>query len=325
MYQGKRWFGRLVFLMIILVLSGWTGPARSQDKYPTRAIDIIIPVPPGAGSDTVARILADYCKNKWGVPVNVINKPGGNKIPACLEVYKAKPDGHTLLGDSLISSSAMFVVKPLPFEIMDRVFCGRFAITPLLVMVPSTSPFKTLKDLGDRGRKDPTTFTWTSNGGADTIDYLARQFMKAEGIEVRKTKPIIGKGGAEATANTAGGHVVLGTGTTTGILPAFEAKTVRPLGISGKKRHPKYPNVPTFEELGYPTLGVIQWYGVSGPPKMPSSIASVWEKIFQEMVKDPNVLAKLANVGADPFYLNANENREAVLKDMEEMKILFAE
>lgn len=325
MYQEKRWFWGLVFLMTIFMLTGWTGPVQSQDKYPTRAIDIIIPVPPGAGSDTVARIIADYAKNKWSVPVNVINKPGGNKIPANLEVYTAKPDGYTLLGDSLISSSAMFVVKPLPFEVMDRVFCGRFAITPLLVMVPSTSPFKTLKELGERGRKDPGTFTWTSNGGADTLDYLARQFMKAEGIDVRKTKPILGKGGAEATANTAGGHVVLGTGTTTGILSAFNAGMVRPLGISGKKRDPKYPNVPTFEELGYPTLGVIQWYGVSGPPKMPSHIAAAWEKSFQEMVEDPVVLKRLANVGATPFYLSAKENREAVLKDMEEMKTLFAE
>lgn len=311
--------------IIGVMLTGWTEVAQSKDKYPTRAIDIIIPVPPGAGSDTVARIIADFGNKKWGVPVNVVNKPGGNKVPACLEVYKAKPDGYTLLGDSLISSSAMFVVQNLPFEIMDRVFCGRFAITPLLLMLPSTSPYKTLKEVGETARKDPATFTWTSNGGADTIDYIIRQFLAAENVDVRKTKPVIGKGGAEATANTAGGHVTLGSGTTTGILPAFKAKTVRPMGISGKDRHPLYPDVPTFNELGYPTIGVIQWYGVSGPPKMPSFIANVWEKTFQEMVKDPEVLKKLSNVGAMPFFLSASENRKAVLKDMEEMKKLFAQ
>lgn len=324
MYQEKRWFWGIVFLLTIFMLTEWTVPAQSQDKYPTRPIDLIVPVPPGGGSDTTARIMAAYAKEKWGERVNVVNKPGGNKIPACLYVYNAKPNGYTLLQDSLITSSAMFVVAPLPFKIMDRVFFGRVAVTPLLIMLPSKSPFKTLKELGEFGRKNPDKLTWTSNGGADTIDYLARQFMKAEGIDVRKTRPIIGKGGAEATANTAGGHVVFGTGTTTGILPAFQAGLVRPMGISGKKRDPKYPNVPTFEELGYPTLGVTQWYGISGPPKTPPHIADKWGKLFQEMVKDPNILKKFANVGATPFYLNPKDNKEDVLKTMDEMKVLFA-
>jgi tripartite-type tricarboxylate transporter receptor subunit TctC len=95
--------------------------------------------------------------------------------------------------------------------------------------------------------------------------------------------------------------------------------------ISGKDRDPLYPDVPTFKELQYPTLGVIQWYGVSGPPKMPSSIANIWEETFREMVKDPEVLRKLSNVGAAPFFLSGSENRKAVLKDMEEMKKLFAQ
>jgi tripartite-type tricarboxylate transporter receptor subunit TctC len=321
--KKKRLFYGVVSLMMILLLTGWAGPAQSKDKYPTRPITIIIPVPPGAGTDANNRIIAYYASKKWGVPVNVVNKPGGNKVPACLEVYKARPNGYTMLGDTLISSSAMFVVKPLPFKIMDRVFCGRVAITPLLLMLPANSPYKTLKEVAERARKDPATFTWTSNGGADTLDYLVRQFLKNAGVDVRKTKPVIGKGGSEATANTAGGHVILGSGTTTGILPAFQSNLVRPLGISGEKRNPKYPDVPTFKELGYPTLGVTQWYGISGPPKLPSHIADMWEQILREMVKDPTVLQKLANVGATPFFLSGKENRQIVLKDMEEMKELF--
>jgi len=321
--EEKGTFTLGVVFIIILAVSSWMGTAYAQDKYPKRAIDIIISVPPGAGVDLTARVISSFFNKKWRVPVNAINKPGGNSIPAILDVYSASPDGHTLLCDSFSTSAGMSLLRNLPFKIMDRTFFGRVAATPLLLMVPATSPYKTIDDVAQAALKDPGSFTWTSLGGTMPPDYIIRQFFKVKGIDVRLTKPVIAKGGSEATVLTAGGHVKLGAGTTTGILQAYRNGTVRPLGISGKGRNPDYPEIPTFEELGYPQIGFLQWYGISGPAKVPIHIVEAWEKGFQEMVKDPEVVKKSNNIGAIPYYVSAAETREIVLKQIDEMQELL--
>jgi tripartite-type tricarboxylate transporter receptor subunit TctC len=316
------WVG---ILLAAVVTSAAPDLARSQEKYPARAIDIIIPFAPGAGTDLSNRIAAGFLKQKWGTPVNVISKPGGNTVPACLEVYSSKPDGYLILGDSVPSSSLLsVVVKQLPFKVKDRTFIGVANVTAMLLMVPSSSPIKTLQDAIAEAKKDPASFTWTSLGGASMQDYVIRQFFKATGIDVVKTKPIMSQGGSQATTLTAGGHVKLGSGTTSGILSAFKGGMVRPLGVTGKSRHPDFPDVPTFEELGYPTVTAQNWNGFSGPPNLPSSIVDAWDKALQEMVKDPEVITKLANIGSTPLYMNGTAAKEHVMKEAEEVEKLFS-
>lgn len=315
----------VALLAAAFVLSGWMDVACSQDRYPSKAIDIIITVAPGAGIDLTGRLIGSYVHKKWRVPVNAINKPGGNNVPGCLDVYKSSPDGYTLLCDSLQTSSAMFVVRNLPFQIMDRSFFGAVAGAPLMLSVPSTSPYKSLDDLAEAIKKDPGDFKWASLGGASPPDYIAHQFFKARGIDITKTKPVLTKGGAEATTLTAGGHVMLSGNTTAGTLVAFRAGMVRPLGVSGKVRHPDYPNVPTFEELGIPAIGVMQWYGISGPPKVPTHIIEAWNNVFQEMAKDPDTVKSMNGMGLIPFYLSVQETKAVVLKDLEEMKKLYSQ
>lgn len=311
-------------LLIIFLLTVWVGPVQSQDKYPTRAIDLIVPFAPGASTDLWTRITADYLKNKWGVPVNVVNKPGGNTVPACLEVYNSKPDGYTLLADNNPSSSMTpIVVKSLPYKIMDRTFIAMTAIVPMVPIVHSGSTFKSLKDLEIEAKKDPENFTWTSLGGAGAQDFTCRQFIKAIGVDVFKTKPIMSQGGAHAVTLTAGGHVKLGVGTTSGALPAISGGMVRPLAITSKTRDPNLPDVPTTAELGYPTVSCLYWIGVSGPPNLPSLIVDKWDKTLQEMLKDPEILSRLKKIMALPFYHNAKGMREYVTKETEEVATLF--
>ncbi len=323
MCKAKKWFLPSL-LLIIFLLTGWVGPVQSQGDYPNKAIDIIVPFAPGASTDIWTRITADYLKKKWGVPVNVVNKPGGNTVPACLEVYNAKTDGYTLLADNNPSSSMLpIVVKNLPFKIMDRTFIAITAITPMVIIVTSTSPYKSLKDLEVEAKKDPENFTWTSLGGAGAQDFTSRQFIKAIGVDVFKTKPIMSQGGAHAVTLTAGGHVKFGVGTTSGALPAISGGMVRSLAITTKTRYPDLPDVPTTAELGYPTVSCLYWIGISGPPNLPSHIVDKWDKTLQEMLKDPGIVTKLKNIMALSFYHNERETREYVIKETEEVAQLW--
>jgi tripartite-type tricarboxylate transporter receptor subunit TctC len=320
---GAKW-SLLTLTFVTFVLSMWVSQAESQEKYPTRAIEIIVPFSPGGSTDLMARIIAPFMSKKWGVPVNVVNKPGGNTVPACLEVYNARPDGYTMLMDGTPSATLVVAaVKNLPFKIMDRTFIAMIDTCPMLIMVSPNSPFKSLKDLEAEAKRDPEKLTWTSLGGAGNQDLAVRQFLKAIGVDVTKTKPVMSKGGTEPITLTAGGHVKIGSSTVATALPAIGGGMIRPIVVTSKTRMSQLPDVPTTAELGYPTVTSQNWHGISGPPNLPVSIVNIWNKALEEVVQDADAISKMNNIGAISFYHNARETREMVQKEIEEVRELW--
>lgn len=326
MYQRNKHFllGSL-FVLIILIFAIDIKEVQSQIKYPTRAIDIIIPYGPGGASDVQQRITAGYLSKKWGVPINVLNKPGGNTLPAQLEVYNAAPDGYTLFGDNTPSSSLLgLVVKNLPFKIMDRTFIATTSITPYFIFVSSSSHIKSLKDLEAEAKKNPENFTWTSMGGVGGADSIARQFLRVIAVDLQKTKPIMAKSGPEAVTLTAGGHVKMGIGSAPATVPSVRSGMIRPLAITGKDRLSDLPDVPTTTEAGYSTVNTSHWIGISGPPKLPLYIVEIWEKVLKEMISDPEIISKMKNIGVVTFFRNSLETKEFVIKEIEEGNKLWS-
>ena len=310
-----------IFCAVLILTSSfvmWGGPAYSQEKYPTRAIELIVPFGAGGNTDLGARVLAPFVREIFNVPVNVVNKPGGNTVPACVEVYGARPDGYTLLVDCSPSSTMLpAAVKNIPFKIMDRTFIGSAFIYHLIYLVTTNSPFKSLNDLEAEVKRDPGNFTWTSLGGAAQQDYGTRQFFKAIGMDVMKTKPVMAQSGSQAMTLTAGGHVKMGTAATGSAMPGIRGGLVKPLAITSKDRFPDLPEVPTTAEVGYPSLSSSQWNGVSGPPNLPNHIVEIWDKALQKICKDPNYIAQMRKVGCSSFYLNQADVREFVIKETE--------
>jgi tripartite-type tricarboxylate transporter receptor subunit TctC len=321
--EVKKFLWSLLFVMSILMLTGWVAPVQAQDKYPSRAIEIIVPFVPGGSTDLVGRLLADNLKKKWGVPVNIINKPGGNTVPANLEVHQSKPDGYTVFSDSQSSCSLLEVaMKDLPFKVLDRTFIAFTAASPHVFYANSASPIKNLKDVEAEVKKSPEQFTWGSFGGVGAGDFLWRQFFKAIGVDVSKTKPVVTRGGAEIVSFVAGGHIKLGTASPTSGLSHVRAGTVKVVGVSGF-RSPDFPDMPTAVEQGYPTVTAMFWTSISGPPKLPSPIVNKWEEAIQEMLKDQEFVSKLKNLGFVPFYLNSRGAREYVRKEIDEAVSLW--
>lgn len=318
----------LVSILFVLIVMFAVAPqvdrANAQTKYPTRAIDLIVPVVPGAGADFCARILAEFAKKKWGVPVNVVNKPGGNSVPANLEINQAKPDGYTLLADSQSSCSFLEISTPnLPFKVLDRTFLALATASPHVIFVSASFPARNLKELAAEIKKDPGDFTWATYGGVGAGDYLLRQFFKAIGIEVSKTKPVVVRGSAEGLTMLAGGHIKCSTGTPMAGLAYVKAGTVKVVAITGF-RFEQYANVATTAEQGFPSVNAIYWWGISGPPHVPAPVITAWDTVIQEMLKDPESVSRLKNVCFAPFYQNSSQAKELVRKEMEEAKSLWA-
>jgi tripartite-type tricarboxylate transporter receptor subunit TctC len=323
--RKQRYFGVILSVLFILMLAGWTERVYAQDKYPTRAIELIHPFAPGGASDITARQIADYAKKKWGVPINVVSKPGGRGIPAVLEVYHATPDGYTMLVDNSASSSmlaaAAATTKDLPFEVMNRTFIATVNANPYVIFVPSTSPFKTLKDFVVEAKKNIKDISYTA--GPTALEYAMRQLFSAAGTDISKAKAVMVKGASEAVILAAGGHVTIGAAAVGTTLPAIKAQTIRPLLISSKNRFPDLPDLPSSAELGYPEVDTVYWTGISGPPKLPSYVSNIWDKTIQEMLGDPGFISQLKNTGAIPFYHNAQATAELVRKDTEQAIKLF--
>lgn len=326
MCQKKRYFSMgIVFLGVILMFAGWVEQAQAQKQYPSEPIEIIVSYNTGGTTDMTARIMADYMTKKWGIPINVVNKPAGNRLQACLELYRAKPDGYTLLQDGSGSSVQMpLVLKDLPFKVMDRTFIAGFVEGGSSVyIVANDSPIKSLKDLEAEIKKDPGNFTWTSLGGAGSYDLAMRRFLKAIGVDVRKTKPLVIKGGIEGVTFTAAGTVKMGYCTFSSGGPSINSKVVRPLAVTTNKRDPAFPDVPTVGEEGYPTAIQGDIFGPSGPPNLPSHIVEIWNKALEGMIKDPEVVKKFERLGCSPNFLNSSEIRKRRLAESEEIKELY--
>jgi tripartite-type tricarboxylate transporter receptor subunit TctC len=304
--------------LIILALTVPSTHAQPQDKYPGRAVDFIVPFVPGGGSDIYARLVAEFLKKRWNVPINVINKPGGGTVIANLEVYQAKPDGYTVLADAQSSCSLLEIaIRDLPFKILDRTFLGTLVASPSVFHVASSYPWKNMKDLESEARRDPGDFTWTSMGSG-AGDYLARLFFKAIGVDVLKTKPVLTKGAGESNSLVAGAHVKMGLGTATAVLPMVKGGMTRPLGITAFRMEDYYPGVPTTAEQGYPTLNPVWWFGFSGPPNLSPAVVSKWDEAIKDIMKDPEFLAKVKNIGGIPFHRASREFKEHVRKESEE-------
>ncbi len=324
MHGTRRFFLMSLSFYLLLALIVAIRPVQSQQKYPTRAINLIVPFTPGGSTDMAARAMGPFLTKKWGVPINVVNKPGGNTIPGTFEVYSSPPDGYTMLADGLPMCSLLeVVVKDLPFRVMDRTFIAITLFNPIITISPSSAPYKTLHDLLADAKKDPENFTWDSLGGVSGDDFVGRMVLNAAKIDISKTKPVMSKGGSAAATLVAGGHIKMGHPAIISAWPHIQAATVKVLAVALKERDPLLPDVPTHAELGYPSVYCPFWLGVSGPPKLPSSIVDIWSKAIQEMLKDPEYLALVKKEFFRPFYHGPKEMVEYIRKESEFAKVVY--
>ena len=132
---------------------------------------------------------------------------------------------------------------------------------PLITIVPANSPYKTVHDLIADAKKNPENFTWDSLGGVSGDDFVGRMIMNAAKIDMAKTKPVMSKGGAEAAVLVAGGNIKMGNPASISALPHIQAGTVRALAVALKERDPLLPDVPTYAELGFPSVYCPFWLG----------------------------------------------------------------
>jgi tripartite-type tricarboxylate transporter receptor subunit TctC len=288
--------------------------AGAQGNWPSKPITLVVSYPPGGDTDAMARLFAEKLQARLGQPVIVENKAGASGIIGNSFVAKAQPDGYTLLLTPSTISVALLVVKAgsaTSYDVLhDFTPIVLTATQPLFLVAGATGP-KDVKELLATAKSQPLSYA--SPGSGSPMHILGELFNKSSGV---KLSHVPYKGVAPAINDVLGAHIPLTFITWGPIEPYLATGKVRPLAVAEKQRSPLAPNVPTLAEVGVKDVEVGAWQGLMGPKNLPPEIVKTLNANMNEILKMPDVAAKMKVFGAlpaggDPARLakvNADDN-----------------
>ncbi|MGE4241510.1 Bug family tripartite tricarboxylate transporter substrate binding protein [Ramlibacter sp.] len=248
----------------------------AQAQYPSKAIRIVVPFPPGGSADAAARALAQQMSLGLGQQVLVDNRPGADGVIASDHVAKSAPDGYTFLfATSSGLSFAPFARKSLPYDVLnDFTPVGRIGTFGLFVFVHESVPARTLADLVALAKAKPGALNY---GSANATSLLATmQFNKASGLDMAHVPY---KGDAQLVTDLVAGRIQLSFAAGA-VLPHAKDGKLRVLATLLPGRSPLVPEAPTFAESGLPRVSVMAWAGLFGPAKLPLEVV---ERVSREL------------------------------------------
>jgi tripartite-type tricarboxylate transporter receptor subunit TctC len=277
-----------VAICAMLLLASLPRVSLAED-FPSRPITWVVGFPPGGVSDTGTRYMAKLFSEKLGQPVVVENKPGAGGIIAAEYVAAAKPDGYTIMyGASGPLASFKSLYRKLSYDpIKSFTLIHGFVQSPLLLAVPANSPFKTLQDLVEFGRKNPGKLNFGSVGSGSGAHLVAELLASNAGISMTHVPY---KGSAQAITEMLGGNLDLIFDYSIVLKPQIDAGKLRALTVTGPTRLVSHPDVPTTTELGYPGVQLTAWATLVGPAGMPQPIVDLMAKAFNATLKNPAVV-----------------------------------
>ncbi len=272
--------------------------AQAPAAYLSKPIRLVVPFAPGGPNDVMARILAQRLTTDMGQPVIVENRAGAGGMIGTDVVAKAAPDGYTLGFVSAPFTMVPALQSKMPYDtVQDLVTVAKVAESPMLMMVPSTSPFKTAGELIEFAKKNPGKLNY-GTGGIGSTPHLTTELLASD--TGAKFSHIPYKGGGESIKALMGSEVDLLIDSITSTAGPMASGRVRALAIGQASRSPKMPDVPTFEEAGIHGFSVTHWVGVVAPAKLPPAVLAGLHGAIEKALKAPEVVAKLDELGARP-------------------------
>ena len=285
---------RIVLAAMIVLLIG--GAASAQDTYPSRVVRVIVPYTPGGITDILARLVADGLSHSLGQQFIVENRPGGGTTIGTRAVVTAPPDGYTLLMGTTVLSINPHLMSNLDYDAQkDLMPIANVGESVGLLLVPASSPFKTLADIVTAEKAKPAGLTFGSAGTGSISHIAGEYFNQLAGI---KLGHVPYRGSAPLVNDAIGGHVpIIFDGVIT-TLPSIEAGKLRALAVLQPKRIDLLPDVPTTAEAGYPALLSPSYYGYLAPKGTPQAIVDKLNAEINKILAQPDVQAKIKQQGA---------------------------
>ena len=272
--------------------------ALAQSAWPAKPIRLIVPFPPGGGTDMIARTVAQKVAdaNKWNVIVD--NRPGAGGNLGVDAAAKAAPDGYTLvMGQTSNLAINPTLYSKLPYDpLKDLVPVALVSSSPIVMAAPVNSPYKTYADVVAAAKKQPDGITLGYSGNG-TVAHLAGELAEnAAGIKLRH---IPYKGAAQAMTDLVGGNIDLYMSSVPTLLGQVRNGKLRAIVVTSAKRSAQLPDTPSLAESGYQGFDAVTWFGILAPAGTPAPIVAQLNKAINEALKQPDVAEKLRSEGGD--------------------------
>jgi tripartite-type tricarboxylate transporter receptor subunit TctC len=306
----------------LIAVAAGTFMAAAETKWPTRPVRFILTLGAGSGSDIGARLLADRLSQRWGQPVVVENRPGGDGLVA-INAFVTAHDDHVLL----FAPSSSFTAHPflhdnLPYQPSDLVPITRVSNTIITISVPSSLNVGSLKELAATARAEPGKLNWAGVTGA--LDFIFAGWLKQEGLNINKVPY---RNPVDAANDLAEGRVQVYESALAIVRPQLQSGKIKLLAVTNSVRAPTEPNLPTVAEAGYPALTIDGLVGLFGPTGMPLELRQHITADIRAVV-DPTIedrlttTGQLTNIGGpEEFGKSVDEQRAKVAAFAKELGI----
>ena len=288
--------------------------ASAAQDWPNRAVRIIVPFAPGGATDIPARLVAPKLSEALGQPVVVENRTGAGGIVGIQAAAQSQPDGYTML----IATNGELVMNPsiypkLPYDpFKDFVPVSIMVESPMLLVVPATSPYNSLGDIIAAAKAKPGAITYSTAGIGSTSHVLTEMFASQAGIQLLHVPY---KGGAPASQAVATGEVamaLLNLGSAVNFVKGGKAKAI---AVTSEKRHPGFPDWPTAIEAGAPGFADAIWIGMAAPAGVSRDIVNRMSAEVAKALRAPDVRERLAQLGSDAVGSTPEQAAERIKRE----------
>lgn len=303
-----------VVVGLLGIFAALAAPFASGSDYPARAIRLVVPFAPGGGTDLLGRLIAPRLTDVLGQQVVVDNRGGAGSIVGTEIVAKATPDGYTLGFLDTAFTINHVIASSLPYNAEKDFFIVNIVATsPTMLVVRSSLPAKSLAELIALAKASPGKLTFGSAGTNSSGHLTGEMFKAAAGVNITHV-PF--KGGGAAILDLVGGHIDLTYVVPGSVIGHVKTGAIRPLATSGTKRVAIFPDVPTFESLGLPSVNPGNFRFLAGPAAMPRAVQNRLVDAMQKLAQMPELAARMAENGFDPEFIGPPANREYVLAEI---------
>jgi tripartite-type tricarboxylate transporter receptor subunit TctC len=267
--------------------------------YPHKPIRIVVPFATGGGTSNAARLIGEKLTERWGQPVVIENRPGGNTVIGAALVSKSPADGYTLFFGNTSFAINPGLMPKLPYDsARDFAPVASLVVNNFVMLAHPSVPARNLQELIKLIKANPKDYPYPTVGAAGIGRLASEIFIQRIGVQLVN---IPYKGTSQLATDLMGGQVKYAIEIPAVYLPLIKTGKVRALAVTGKQRLASLPDVPTFAEAGIPDFNVQSWYGLLAPAATPRPIIEKLSTTIQEILKSPDVRQRLEAIEAEPL------------------------
>jgi tripartite-type tricarboxylate transporter receptor subunit TctC len=290
-------------------------PAFGQSAYPNKPIKVIVPYPPGGGTDGLGRITLERLSEKLGQQIVITNVGGASGSVGSDQVRRADPDGYTLLFNASLFVLGKTVVPTCPYDPQtDFVPIAQAGEAPLVLLVANNVPGTDYKSTMEALAKDPKKYFFAISAGGSAGHIATLAFLKRTGLPL---DTLMYKGTAPANADIVAGNVHLFMDPWTALLPLATTGRARGIVVTSKERTPLAPNIATSDEVGLKDFNISSWYGLWAPKGTPDTVVNRLASAMAEVSKDPAFLQRTTSLGIVPTARGPKEFAAFIKSEVE--------